>query len=116
MCLTNESAELSSDGTALGPTEEDASGAVPTREPLHTRTLTFSSFAFGNASCWDGSFSYEVVDQNGMTGFLNSDDNWKTDVADIDGARYIQVRMSFVSNPSTGLTPEVPALGLAWQE
>lgn len=70
----------------------------------------------GNASCWDGSFSYEVVDQNGMTGFLNSDDNWKTDVADIDGARYIQVRMSFVSNPSTGLTPEVAALGLAWQE
>jgi len=37
-------------------------------------------------------------------------------VADIDGARYIQVRMSFVSNPSTGLTPEVAALGLAWQE
>ena len=53
MCLTNESAELWSDGTALGPTEEDASGVGPTREPLHARTLTFSSFAFGNASCWE---------------------------------------------------------------
>ena len=70
----------------------------------------------GNASCWDGSFSYEVADQNGLTGFLNNDDNWKTDVNDITGARYIQVRMSFISNPNTGLAPEVAALGLAWRE
>lgn len=70
----------------------------------------------GNASCWDGSFSYEVADQNGLTGFLNNDDNWKTDVSDITGARFVQVRMSFISNAATGLVPEVAAMGLSWQE
>lgn len=70
----------------------------------------------GNASCWDGSFSYQVADQNGLTGFLNNDDTWKTDVNDVTGARFLQVRMSFISNAGTGLVPEVAALGLSWLE
>ncbi|MDG1984234.1 MAG: hypothetical protein P8M11_06695 [Planctomycetota bacterium] len=70
----------------------------------------------GNASCWDGSFSYEVVDQNGLTGFLNNDDSWRDDVSDVTGARFLQVQMSFISNGSTGFVPEVAALGLSWRE
>ncbi len=83
-----------------------------TASPMEDPTIELR----GNASCWDGSFSYEVADQNGLTGFLNNDDSWKTDVLNVTGARFLQVRMSFISNASTGLVPEVAALGLSWLE
>jgi len=36
-------------------------------------------------------------------------------IAAIDGARFFQVRMTFVSNPETGLVPRVRALGFAYE-
>ncbi len=42
-------------------------------------------------------------------------DRWSSSAAQLDGARYIQARVSFLSNASTGLSPELSALGLAYR-
>jgi hypothetical protein len=44
-----------------------------------------------------------------------SDKSWKPSLAAISGARYVQVRLTFLSNPITGLSPEISALGLAFR-
>ncbi len=41
-------------------------------------------------------------------------DRWSASAADLDGARFIQARVTFVSNASTGLSPELGALGFAY--
>jgi len=37
---------------------------------------------------------------------------WSGDIDAVDGARYLQLRISFLSNIETGLSPELDALGL----
>jgi hypothetical protein len=39
---------------------------------------------------------------------------WKEDIADIQGARFVQLRMTFISNAETSLTPVLGSLGLAY--
>ena len=34
----------------------------------------------------------------------------------IDGAQYYQIRLTFISNPLTGLRPEVSALAVSWRD
>lgn len=45
-----------------------------------------------------------------------ADDEWHSDVSMIDGALYYQVRVTFVANTQTGLTPVLSALALSWEE
>jgi len=46
--------------------------------------------------------------------FLNGDATWKTDISEINTARFFQFRVTFVSNTETLLTPELSALGFAY--
>jgi hypothetical protein len=46
---------------------------------------------------------------------LNGDSTWKTSLSAIQGARYFQTRVSFISNAETLLTPELSALGFAFR-
>ena len=46
--------------------------------------------------------------------FLNADATWKSDMSEIDTARFFQFRATFVSNTETLLTPEISALGFAY--
>jgi hypothetical protein len=46
--------------------------------------------------------------------FLN-DSAWHDDVSDIDGVPYYQIRITFLSNIETALSPELSALGITWQ-
>jgi len=46
--------------------------------------------------------------------YLNGDFSWKEDIADIQGAQFIQVRMTFIANAETSLTPVLGSLGLAY--
>jgi hypothetical protein len=49
------------------------------------------------------------------TFFGNSTDNsWKGTLPALNGARFFQARVSFLSNPETALTPELSALGFAF--
>ena len=50
----------------------------------------------------------------GSVSFLAGDPGWKSSIAQIAGARFVQVRASFVSNAATGLEPRMTALGVAF--
>jgi hypothetical protein len=52
----------------------------------------------------------------GAVGYFHGDPGWKSSIAQLNGARLVQVRASFVSNAATGLEPEMKALGLAFAE
>ena len=44
--------------------------------------------------------------------FLNGDRTWKPSLTQLDGARYIQARVTMVSNAETGAGPELSAIGI----
>jgi hypothetical protein len=52
-------------------------------------------------------------DVPGAVAFLGGDSSWKSSTAELTGARFVQVRATFVSNAATGLTPLLTAMGLA---
>jgi hypothetical protein len=52
----------------------------------------------------------------GTVSFLNNDSTWKNSLSAINGARLFQVRLSFISNAETLLTPTLSALGFAYTE
>lgn len=46
--------------------------------------------------------------------FLNGDNTWKGDVGSIAGARFVQLRATFVSDAPSGLVPTLSGLGIAF--
>jgi hypothetical protein len=50
----------------------------------------------------------------GTVQWLNNDTTWKNSLSAINGARFFQVRLSFISNAETLLTPTLSALGFAF--
>ena len=49
-------------------------------------------------------------------GFLDNDSRWFDDVASIDTSQFYQVRLTFISNTESGLSPELSALGVLWEQ
>lgn len=47
--------------------------------------------------------------------FFQADPTWKSSIAALDGARYVQTRVTFVANAATNARPELSALGVAWR-
>jgi hypothetical protein len=45
---------------------------------------------------------------------VNADESWVSSIALLNGARYVQVRATMISNPISGLTPWVSAVGLSY--
>jgi hypothetical protein len=45
--------------------------------------------------------------------FFQGDDTWRSSIHDIDSAPWFQVRMTFVGNAATGLTPELSTFAVA---
>ena len=46
--------------------------------------------------------------------YLNADDTWKDDVSDLDGAQYLQMRVTMVSNVERDVEPVLTALGVSF--
>jgi len=44
--------------------------------------------------------------------FVNADPTWKHTLQDVNGARFVQGRISMVSNAESGVSPELSALGI----
>jgi hypothetical protein len=44
-----------------------------------------------------------------------TDNSWKSSIAALDGARYVQARISFLSNAETSATTSLSSLGIAYQ-
>jgi hypothetical protein len=57
--------------------------------------------------------AYGDSDVPGAVAFLGGDSSWKSSTAELTGARFVQVRATFVSNAATGLAPMLTAMGLA---
>lgn len=50
----------------------------------------------------------------GEVQYLNGTSTWLSDIDQIDLARYLQLRITFVSNIETSLSPELSAIGIAF--
>ena len=50
----------------------------------------------------------------GTVTYFNGDSTWRANLPTLNGARFFQVRISFIANAATGRTPEVSALGFAF--
>ena len=51
---------------------------------------------------------------NFSVNYLDSDPRWKNTLAELDGARYVQVRVTMITSAETGAAPELDALGIAY--
>jgi hypothetical protein len=47
-------------------------------------------------------------------GFLNGDDTWQDDVSLLDGSRYLQLRLTMVSNVERDVEPALTSLGVSF--
>ncbi len=52
----------------------------------------------------------------GSVQFTNGISTWLPDIDTIDGSRFLQMRITFVSNTETSLSPELSAIGIAFFE
>jgi len=43
-----------------------------------------------------------------------ADDEWKASLAEVNDSRYVQMRISFLSNPESNLSPEISTLGFGF--
>jgi hypothetical protein len=57
--------------------------------------------------------AYGEID-TGTVSFLNGVGTWTDDIDDLDGARYLQVRLTFQGNVTSGASATLSALGLAF--
>ncbi len=47
--------------------------------------------------------------------FFNGDDTWHADIKDLNGARFIQARVTFIANTATGDKPELSTLAIPYR-
>lgn len=59
---------------------------------------------------------HNPADANLDITFLDGDEEWKSDISELNTARYYQMRLTFVAEEQSGLVPEVSAVALAWEE
>jgi hypothetical protein len=69
----------------------------------------------------DGSFSHDPnrcdgtpLQNEGITFFNGS--GWRTNAADLNGAQFIQVHLTFTNNVNSGLSPSVSSVALSWAQ
>jgi hypothetical protein len=82
-------------------------------DEARTDAMTFDAYGDHYAS------DVEIMDSgNANTGihFLDADDSWHDDIRELNGARYYQVRVTFLSNPATGSRPVLSGLGVSWSD
>jgi hypothetical protein len=63
--------------------------------------------------------SYEVLgsaDFMGEVHYWNDVDTWLPDIDQLDGAQFVQMRITFLSNIETGLSPVLSAIGVAYSQ
>jgi hypothetical protein len=52
----------------------------------------------------------------GTIDFVGPGPDWSASIDEIDGARFVQLRVTFVGNLESQTTPELSGIGLAWSE
>ncbi len=65
----------------------------------------------------DGSYNHNRgTELNSGISFSTGEDSWHSNINDIIGAQYYQVRITWTSNAVTGLSPELTAFALTWTQ
>lgn len=97
----------------------DACTGFPVMGPLEDATTMDLYGDHYNDACIPnptGQTNHSTKYENlGLT-FLNSDDVWKATIQEVDGAPYYQVRLTFHSDILSGLSPELSAVAVSWQQ
>jgi hypothetical protein len=57
----------------------------------------------------------EIAVPPNIINFLNADNTWKPVMSQLNGARWVQGRVSFISNAQSGLAPVLSSLGFAYK-
>lgn len=103
-------------GTQLIVGVRGASAFVPGSNPPHPYASAANIDSYGNL------YTNAQLSALGITGvtpvtptFIGSTDVWRTTMSAINGARYFQVRVTFLCNPLSGLSPELTTLGFAYR-
>lgn len=56
------------------------------------------------------------IDFNGEIDYVTGSPTWEADIDAIDGAQFLQMRITFLNNILTGLSPELSAIALSYSE
>lgn len=92
----------SSLGPGVPPIQRDAHALDPYGEPALCPSLA------GGCSLVPGTC-------NGSVSYFLNDPRWKSSSVALNGARFLQVRASFVANVATNEVPLLSSLGLSWR-
>ncbi|NOT31425.1 MAG: hypothetical protein HOP15_13340 [Planctomycetes bacterium] len=91
---------------------------APPQQPAGTQVVLDYRGALGfSANTLGAQFDATRIDAYGelaagTVAFLNGANTWTGTIQSLNGARYLQVRVTFVSNVATGASPELTALGI----
>ena len=125
--------ELMPTGTSVevsfrGATGVDASTPGAEQEPAFqvrqaaTMLDRYGDHYVDNSSICDNSIDHDAFSLLGVQqintpiGFIGGSDSWKDDVSQINGSSYYQVRLTFISNAESGISPHLSAIGVTWQQ
>lgn len=106
--------DLGASGVDLAALQVRA-GALPPGTRLEVVARGATGFAGGgdpfDASAIDAYGALEV----GTVEFLGGSDAWQSDLDALDGARYVQLRVTFTNDLDSGASPSLDALALAFR-
>ena len=57
----------------------------------------------------------DPAQKNSGVVFTNADSSWKSTLDEVDGARFVQVRITFLGDTATSLTAALDSLALAYK-
>jgi len=111
----------------LGTSIDLAYRAATSMSPAGANIATDATFVdfFGNAALCPQAqppppapavCGFAVCTTNGVPGFFQTNNAWRSSITQINTAKYFQVRVSFISNTDTNLSPTLSALGFAFRQ
>ncbi|MDE0914875.1 MAG: Ig-like domain-containing protein, partial [Planctomycetota bacterium] len=113
-------------GTSITASFRGAGNIVAGTDPIEdalTLDLYGDHYLEAITDCFPDTLEYPAIQHNNdplqlntQVAFYNSDTSWFDDPSSIDGASYYQIRLSFMSNTETGLSPELSAFALTWSQ
>jgi hypothetical protein len=113
-------------GTSITASFRGAGNIVAGTDPIEdalTLDLYGDHYLEAITDCFPDTLEYPGIQHNNdplqlntQVAFYNSDTSWFDDPSSIDGASYYQIRLSFMSNTETGLSPELSAFALTWSQ
>ena len=103
-------------GTSLVIEYRGSQAVSANANPLENSTpLNDASVKLGDTNQGDSPFDH-YGDFVGGTGAVATPSAWTTDIVDLEGNGYgfIQIRVSFMADPDSGLRPTLDGLGIVW--